>query len=133
MRKRLRPQGLPTLTGLTFLGTASSNLSTCLGRNTGERQDWRWLLKVTVVSVLGVSDYSGQYRLLRTPCPLLLVPWSALLVEAEESGTENADFTSFFVPPPPGRDQATVQNLNELLPISSNFVVEKLTLLGICW
>lgn len=54
-------------------------------------------------------------------------------MEAEESGTENADFTSFFVPPPPGRDQARVQNLNELLPISSNFVVEKLTLLGICW
>lgn len=88
---------------------------------------------MTAVNVLGVSGCLGQYRLLSTPCPLFLVPWSALLVEAEESGTENDDFTSFFLPPPPGRDQATVQNLNELLPISSNFVVEKLTLLGIRW
>lgn len=38
MRKRLRPQALPTLTGLTFLGTASSNLSACLGRNKYRRE-----------------------------------------------------------------------------------------------
>lgn len=102
--------------------------------NKGNGQAWRWLSKTRAVSVPDVSNRPGSSGEIGTSQPQLFFSWSTPWVEAEKSGTENPWFLCFFEPLPLGRGQVTLQKLNwELLPISLNFPVEKLTLVRTLW